>query len=267
MIKQYRIEDGSNFKLSDFDPNETGDFKDKKDAEEATKDDLEKLRDYQEKFYVDRRFALLVVLQAMDTAGKDSTIDHVFSGINPTGCTVHSFKKPNETDLSHDFLWRVHQNTPPKGMIHIFNRSHYEEVLIVRVHDLVPKDVWKQRYGLINDFEKLLAAENTLIVKFFLHIDKDEQKKRLESRLEEKDKLWKFDVQDLKERERWDDYQEAYQDAIRKCSTPQAPWVVVPSNKKWYRNYVVARTLLKTFEKIDFKLPKPDFDPSKIVIH
>lgn len=263
---KYKITDGKNFRLKDFDPNDTGDFKDREAAEAATLKDLKRLRELQEKFYVDRRFSLLFVLQAMDTGGKDGTIDHVFSGVNPTGCHVTGFKRPNEEELSHDFLWRVHSAAPAKGMIGIFNRSHYEDVLVVRVHDYVPKKEWEKRYEQINAFEKLLADNGTIIIKFFLNIDKNEQKKRLQDRLDDKEKLWKFEPGDLKEREYWNDYQEAYQDAIAKCSTPYAPWYVVPANKKWYRNYVVAHALVKALENIDYKLPKPNFVPSAMVV-
>ncbi len=263
---KYRIEDGKGFKLKDFDPNDTGDFKSKEEAEAITRHDLKRLRELQEKFYVDKRFALLVVLQAMDTGGKDGTIDHVFSGINPTGCNVIGFKRPNDEELAHDYLWRVHKVTPAKGMIGIFNRSHYEDVLVVRVHNFVPKATWEKRYDQINNFEELLSDEGTHVVKFFLHISKDEQRERLQARLDDKEKLWKFEPGDIKERQYWDDYQAAYQDAIRKCSTPHAPWYVVPANKKWYRNYLVAHALVKTLERIDFQLPKPNFNPSEMVV-
>ena len=263
---KYRIDDGKGFRLNDFNPDDTGDFKDREAAEAATFQDLKRLRELQEKFYVDRRFSMLVVLQAMDTGGKDGTIDHVFSGVNPTGCHVTGFKRPNDEELSHDFLWRIHKATPAKGMIGIFNRSHYEDVLVVRVHDYVSRKIWEKRYEQINEFENMLAENGTVIVKFFLHIGKDEQKRRLQDRLDDKEKLWKFEPGDLKEREYWTDYQEAYQDAIKKCSTPHAPWYVVPANKKWYRNYVVAHALVKALEHIDYKLPKPNFVPSAMIV-
>ena len=262
----YRIDDGKGFKLKSFDPDDTGEFKSREDAEDAVKHDLKKLRELQEKFYVDRRFALLVVIQAMDTGGKDGTIDHVFSGVNPTGCHVTSFKNPSEEELSHDYLWRVHKAAPQKGMFGIFNRSHYEDLLVVRVHDLAPKSVWEKRFEHINQFEKMLTDEGTLIVKFFLHISKDEQKKRLEARLEDREKLWKFNPGDLKDRELWSEYQEAYEDVIRKCGTPHAPWYVVPANKKWYRNYIVAHVLTKVLGELSYKLPKSHLVPSEIVV-
>ncbi len=266
MTREYRVESGKGFKLSDFDPDDTGDFKDHDDAEDIMKRDLDKLWSLQEKLYIDKRFSLLVVLQAMDTGGKDGTVKHVFTGANPLGCQVTAFKKPTPDELAHDYLWRIHRATPAYGTIGIFNRSHYEDVLVVRVHELVSKDEWIERYEQINNFEKMLTQENTIVVKFFLHISKDEQKKRLQERIDVKAKNWKFDPNDLKEREHWDDYMEAYEDAIKKCSSERAPWYVVPANKKWYRNLIVANVLVKTLEKIDFKLPDLTYDPDKIKI-
>ncbi len=260
MSQRHRIEDGSKFKLSQTDPGDTGKFTSREEAEAKLKSDIEKLRLLHEKLYVDKRFSMLVVLQAMDTGGKDGTIKHVFSGVNPQGCRVTSFKKPNEEDLSHDFLWRISKALPERGTVGIFNRSHYEDVLVVRVHDLVEKSVWKKRYEAINNFEERLANEGTVIVKFFLNISKDEQLERIKFRIEDPEKRWKFTDADLKERKFWSDYQEAYEDAIQKCSTPWAPWYVVPANKKWYRNYVVANALVQTLEKLDLKMPKAKFD-------
>jgi PPK2 family polyphosphate:nucleotide phosphotransferase len=261
--QRHRIEDGKHFSLSDVDPDDTGKFS-KEEADAKTQADILLLRDLHEKLYVDRRYSLLVVLQGMDTGGKDGTIKHVFTGVNPQGCQVTSFKKPSEEELSHDFLWRISKALPPRGNFGIFNRSHYEDVLIVRVHKLVDKDAWKRRYDAINAFEKRLADEGTLILKFFLYISKDEQKKRILARIEDTKKQWKFTPDDIQERKHWDHYIEAYEDAIRKCSTPHAPWYVVPANKKWYRNYVVANALVKTLEKLDLKLPKPKVDFSKL---
>ena len=266
MIKEYRIEDGSKFRLKDFDPDDSSEVTGRVQAEADTAKDLKALFELQEKFYVDKRRALLIVLQAMDTAGKDGTVDHVFSGINPSGCKVTSFKRPTEAELAQDFLWRVHQEVPAKGQFGIFNRSHYEDVLVVRVHDLVPKPVWMKRYEHIANFERMLADSGTVIVKFFLHISKDEQRARLQERLDNKEKLWKFDPGDLKERESWDQYMEAYEDVIRKTSAPHAPWYVIPANKKWYRNLLVARVLLRTLEKLDYKLPKLSFVPSEMKV-
>jgi len=194
----------------------------------------------------------------MDTGGKDGTISHVFEGVNPQGCQVWPFKVPTPEELDHDFLWRHHTKTPGRGMMTIFNRSHYENVLVVRVHQLIPEQIWKARYDQINDFEQLLAANNTTILKFYLHISKDEQKRRLESRLQNPDKRWKFAIGDLKERELWDDYMKAYEDAINKCSTNYAPWYVLPANKKWYRNLVVARTIADTLESMNPQFPQPE---------
>ena len=220
MSKRHRIEDGRGFKLRDVDPDHVGSFKTREEAEKATEADLARLAELQERLYIDNRRAVLVVIQAIDTGGKDGTIKHVFRGVNPTGCNVTSFKKPTPDELDHDFLWRINRALPARGDIGIFNRSHYEDVLIVRVHDLVPKSVWKARYDHIARFEKLLADEGTVIVKFFLVIDKDEQKQRLEERLADPKKVWKFDPNDLREREKWDDYQDAYEDMIKKCNAP-----------------------------------------------
>jgi PPK2 family polyphosphate:nucleotide phosphotransferase len=266
MSDKHRVEDGSSFKLSNYDPDDTGDFKSRDEAEEATRKDIETLQTLSNEFYVDNRRSLLIVMQAIDTGGKDGTIKHVFSGINPVGCQVTSFKSPTPEELEHHFLWRISKALPPRGNFGIFNRSHYEDVLIVRVHDLVPKNVWKLRYDHINDFERLLTEEGTMVIKFFLYISKDEQKKRLKERLDNPEKHWKFDVADLEERKLWDDYIEAYQAMIQKCSAPWAPWYVVPANKKWYRNYVVANALVKTLSKLDMKWPKAKFDPKKIEI-
>jgi PPK2 family polyphosphate:nucleotide phosphotransferase len=202
----------------------------------------------------------------MDTGGKDGTIKGVFQGVNPQGCQVWSFKAPSNEEAAHDFLWRYHQKAPPKGMIHIFNRSHYEDVLIVRVKDLVPEPVWRPRYEAINQFEYALTSDGVTVLKFFLHISRDEQKRRLESRLADPDKRWKFSSNDLKERAYWDDYQAAFEDAVNECSTDYAPWYVVPANKKWYRNLVVARTIADTLEAMNPKFPAAEKGLDKIDI-
>ncbi len=266
MSRKHRIENGKEFRLSEVDPDDTGRFKKKEDAEAATEADILRLRALHERFYVDNRRSLLIVLQAIDTGGKDGTIKKIFSGINPVGCQVTSFKAPSAEERDHDFLWRISKALPVRGNYGIFNRSHYEDVLVVRVHNLVPRDVWSRRYDLINDFERLLSVENTIILKFFLYISKGEQKKRLQARLDDPEKTWKFDPKDLEERKYWDDYIEAYEEVIRRCSAPQAPWYVVPANKKWYRNYVVANALVDTLSELDLKVPKPDFDPQKVKI-
>ncbi len=193
--------------------------------------------------------SLLMILQGMDTSGKDGTIRHVFSHVNPQGCNVHSFKEPTQEELLHDFLWRVHKVTPARGVMGIFNRSHYEDVLVVRVHNLVPEKVWRHRYDQINHFEKLLADSNTIILKFFLHISKEEQEQRLLARERDKDKAWKIAASDWAERKYWDAYQQAYEDALSKCSTAYAPWYIVPANHKWYRNIAIAHTLVHTMRQ------------------
>ena len=216
---------------------------------------------------MDRRFAALIVLQGMDTSGKDGTIKHVFTGINPQGCQVTSFKQPSKEELAHDFLWRIEKALPERGDLGIFNRSQYEDVVVVRVHELVPKKVWSRRYQAINDFERRLADEGTAILKFFLYIGKDEQKERIRARVSDPKRRWKFTQADIDERRYWKDYQRAYEDAIRECSTPHAPWYVVPSNHKWYRNYVVANAIVKTLSKLGLKLPRTDGDPNLPIFH
>lgn len=253
----YRVSNGKKFKLDRCATNDTGDFKDKEDAEPASRKNLARLHDLQEVLYAQGKHAVLIVLQAMDAGGKDGAIDHVFSGINPQGCSVTSFKRPTDRELSHDFLWRIHASAPARGMIGIFNRSHYESVLVERVRKIVPKDVWSPRYDHINNFEKLLADEGTTIIKFFLHISRDEQKERLEARLSDPHKNWKFDPGDLEERERWDDYQEAFEDLLRRTSTDWAPWYVVPADKKWFRNWVLSETIVNTLDALDMAFPPP----------
>jgi PPK2 family polyphosphate:nucleotide phosphotransferase len=220
----------------------------------------------QEMMYAQSKHSLLVILQAMDTGGKDSTIRSVFGGVDPQGCHVVNFKAPNDAELSRDFLWRVHPHVPARGYITVFNRSHYEDVLIARVKGLVDDDRWKRRYEHINAFEKMLSDEGTMILKFYLHIGRDYQKDRLIQRLERPEKRWKFDPSDLTERTRWGDYQRAYEDVFRKCSTEWAPWYVVPSERRWYRDLVIARILVSSLRSLDIRYPEPTFDPSKIVI-
>ena len=224
-------------------------------------DDLrDQLRELQGRLYAERERAMLVVLQAMDAGGKDGTIKHVFKGVNPQGTTVTSFKQPTEDELDHDFLWRVHKVTPAKGEIGIFNRSHYEDVLVVRIHDLVPEPVWQARFDTINHFEAGLAHEGTRIVKIFLHISKDEQARRLRRRLERPDKRWKLQMSDVEERRYWHDYQRAYEHAITTTSTEVAPWYVVPGDHKWFRNWAVLRILVATLEDLDPQVPEPSED-------
>jgi PPK2 family polyphosphate:nucleotide phosphotransferase len=227
---RYRVEPGQPLRLAEVDPDESEQYRRKKDVADELKQHRARISDLQARLYGEQQRALLIVLQAMDTGGKDGTIKGVFAGVNPQGCQVWSFKAPSNEEASHDFLWRYHQKAPPKGMIHIFNRSHYEDVLIVRVKDLVPEPVWRPRYEAINQFEYALTSDGVTVLKFFLHISKDEQKQRLESRLADPDKRWKFSSNDLKERAYWDDYQAAFQDAVNECSTPYAPWYLIPTN-------------------------------------
>jgi PPK2 family polyphosphate:nucleotide phosphotransferase len=209
---------------------------------------------------------MLVVLQAIDGGGKDSTIRRVFSAFNPQGCTVTAFKAPTAEELGHDFLWRIHQHTPRHGEVAVFNRSHYEDVLVVRVENLVPEAVWSRRYAQINDFEAALAAGGTRVVKLFLHISRDEQKLRFQDRLQERSKQWKFDPADLDKRARWDDYRLAFEAAISRCSTEGAPWYVIPADRKWFRDFAVSQVLRQELERLPLRWPKPEFDPKTIRI-
>ena len=227
---RFRVEPGTRMRLADVDPDESEHYQRKKDVNDELKRHRDRISDLQAKLYGEQKRSLLIVLQAMDTGGKDGTIKGVFQGVNPQGCQVWSFKAPSNEEAAHDFLWRYHQKAPSKGMIHIFNRSHYEDVLIVRVKDLVPESVWRPRYEAINQFEYALTSDGVTVLKFFLHISRDEQKRRLESRLADPDKRWKFSSNDLKERAYWDDYQAAFEDAVNECSTGYAPWYVVPTN-------------------------------------
>jgi len=256
---------GSKIHLKDYDPDFRGDY-DKAAAVAETAKLQEKIEKLQERLYAESKQALLIVLQAMDAGGKDGTIRKVFEGINPQGVRVTSFKVPSPEELAHDFLWRVHQHAPPKGYIGIFNRSHYEQVLVVRVNELEPKEIWKKHYDQINHFEQLLADTGTRVVKFFLHISKDEQKKRLEERLKNPEKHWKFSMGDLPVRERWDEYIKAYEDALSRCNTDYAPWQIVPANYKWYRDLVVTKTIFQMLEDMNPAYPPPEPDLDKVVI-
>ncbi len=225
-----------------------------------------RMRELQELLFADRRHALLVVLQAMDAAGKDSTVGQVFGPLNPQGCRVEGFKAPSARELSHDYLWRVHRATPARGSIAIFNRSHYEDVLVVRVHGLVPEDRWRRRYRQINEFERTLAEEGTAILKFYLHVSAEYQRDRFERRLARPDKQWKFNPGDLVERARWADYRAAYEEALERCSTDWAPWYVIPAERRWYRNLVIARTVVRRLEAMRLRTPPLDFDPGAVAI-
>ncbi len=266
-MKRYRVKPGAKVDLDRWDPADTAAFKgDKKDSQKRLEKLGGQLHELQEVLYAEGRRRLLVVFQGMDTAGKDGAISHVFANVNPQGVSVVSFKVPTPQELAHDFLWRVHPHVPAAGQIAIFNRSHYEDVLVVRVHSLVPPAVWTKRYGQINDFERLLADSGTTILKFFLHISPDEQKRRLQARLDDPTKRWKFNKGDLGERKRWGQYQRAYEDAIGKTSTAWAPWHVVPSDRKWYRNLVVAETLVAALRKLKMRYPPEEEGLDKILI-
>jgi PPK2 family polyphosphate:nucleotide phosphotransferase len=260
------IKPGIKVSLKKYDPDDTGPSTSAEEAEEALQKQLDELSRLQNLLYAESRRALLIVLQGMDTSGKDGTIRHVMAGLSPQGVQVKSFKVPTEEELAHDFLWRVHKEVPRHGFIGIFNRSHYEDVLVVRVHELVPRKVWKSRYEQINQFEKLLVKNNVLILKFFLHISKTEQKSRLKQRLADPTRYWKFSTQDLKERECWPAYRRAYEDVLTRCSTQWAPWHLVPANQKWYRNLVVAEVIVQTLRELDMQYPPPRVDLSKVKI-
>jgi PPK2 family polyphosphate:nucleotide phosphotransferase len=254
-IGKLRVEPGTRFKLSKFAPDDTYGVS-KSEAANAHSTHVEKLAALHDVLYAEHKRAILIVLQGMDAAGKDGTIKHVMSGVNPQGCSVTSFKQPSPVELDHDFLWRIHWAVPPKGGIGIFNRSHYEDVLVARVHGLVPSAVWKKRYSQINDFEKILTENNVCILKFFLHMSGKEQRKRFDERLADPRKNWKASAADFKEREYWDEYQEAYEDAVGKCGTKNAPWYVIPSDHKWFRNFAVADVIVRTLESFKMQYPK-----------
>ena len=243
-------------------PEYTGAYQEKGETKKPLKKLHKRMLKLQELLYAESQHALLIILQGMDTCGKDGTIRKVMAGINVQGCDVVSFKVPSADEVSRDFLWRAHKAVPQKGKIGIFNRSHYEDVLVVRVHDLVPKSVWQQRYQQINDFEKMLVENGTVVLKFFLHISKDEQKERLESRINDPSKHWKITEADIRERAYWDDYMQAYEAVLQKCSTDWAPWYIIPANKKWYRNLVITERIVETLEGLDMKFPKPASDVS-----
>jgi len=266
MASPFLATPGKRVRLARTDPDHAAGLRDKDEAKTRLDADLERLRRLQRLLYADGGRALLVVLQAIDTGGKDGTIRHVMSGLNPAGCVVTSFKAPTSEELSHDYLWRIHRAVPAKGMIGVFNRSHYEDVLVVRVHDLVPRKVWKARYRQINEFERTLTENGVTILKFFLHISKDEQARRLRDRIRDTSKNWKFSEADLAERKLWNRYRAAFEDAIHECSTPWAPWYVVPANKKWARDRIVARIMVECLEGMRLRWPKPKADLSRIVI-
>jgi PPK2 family polyphosphate:nucleotide phosphotransferase len=269
LAKAYRIEDGRHFRLKDFDPGDTGEFRSKEDAQDALEAGVAQLRDLQDKLYAQERWAVLLILQGMDAAGKDSVIKHVMSGVNPQGCQVHGFKGPSEEELNHDYLWRTNRRLPARGQIGIFNRSYYEEVLVVRVHkDLlqnekippsrISKNIWEERFEDVAGFERYLTHNGIVVRKFFLNLSKVEQKKRFLERLEEPEKNWKFSAADIHERAYWDDYMDAYEDMVRQTATAEAPWYVVPADNKWYTRVVVAAAVVHTLEKLRLTYPKVD---------
>jgi PPK2 family polyphosphate:nucleotide phosphotransferase len=257
---RYRVEPGEPFALADHDPADTGPYTDPDEARAELSGLVDRIADLQARLYAEEKQSLLVVLQGIDAAGKDSTVAHVFRETNPQGCRVYSFKEPSNEEAAHDFLWRYHLHTPAVGMIHVFNRSHYEDVLVVRVKGLVPEQRWRSRYDSINDFERMLAREGTTILKFFLHISKDAQLDRFRERLEREDKHYKFSANDVRERRNWDAYQEAYEQALCLTSTPWAPWHVIPADHKWFRNLVVARMVAGTLQALDPRWPEPEED-------
>ena len=242
-VKRFRVAPGSKVKLKDVDPGFKDHHKGHKEAAEEMEQHQKKLRELQELLYADGQCSLLICLQGMDTGGKDGTINHILGAMNPQGCRVVGFRQPSAEELAHDFLWRIHQATPPRGKVAIFNRSHYEDVLVARVDKLVPKDVWKSRFEQINDFERLLIANGTIVLKFFLYISKDQQRERLMARENDREKAWKLSRTDWVTFDKYDAYIDAYEDVLEKCSPPEAPWYIVPANHKWYRNLAVAHTI------------------------
>ena len=272
-MKEYRVKPDGQLNLDTCDPDDTGGYKKtdqgKEKAKAITVQFIGRLEELQERLYANGNRAVLIVLQGMDTSGKDGTIKSVMSGVNPQGCKVVSFKTPSSEELDHDFLWRVHQKAPSKGQIGIFNRSHYEDVLITRVHGWVSDKVVKQRFNQIKEFEELLHESGTTILKFFLHISKDEQKERLEERVRDPEKRWKFNEGDLEERKLWKNYMDAFEDVMAATSTDYAPWYIVPANRKWYRNLVVADRVVDALEDMKLKTPPApagvNFDTLKIV--
>ncbi len=265
------IRPGSSVELSKLSPRSTPGLDGTKDenkerAEKETTKNVSRMAELQEKLYAENSRALLVVLQGMDTSGKDGVVRHVFSGLNPQGCHVTSFKKPSEAEADRDFLWRIHAAVPAKGEIGVFNRAHYEDVLVVRVHNYVPEKVWKKRYEMINEFERYVRENGVRVVKFMLHISKEEQAERLRARIEEPSKRWKFSMQDLEERKLWAEYVRAYEDLLSKCSTAWAPWHVIPADRKWYRDWAISTVLREVMEEMDPKPPKLTFDPKTVEV-
>lgn len=266
LTERLRVKPGRTIALSDYRADSTPGCKQKEDVDKIFEETTSRLAELQYLLYAENKRSLLIVLQAMDTGGKDGTIRHVLTRLNPAGCDVKAFKAPTAPELGHDYLWRIHQAVPPKGEIGIFNRSHYEDVIAVRVHQLTPRSVWEKRFEQINLFEHFLVENDVTIIKIFLHISKGEQKERLEERIKDPEKHWKLTPADLAERKYWRQYQRAYEAALSRCSTRWAPWFIIPSDKKWYRNHAVSQIMLETLESMKMKFPKPTFDPSKIKV-
>ncbi len=265
LVNKFVASPDTQIKLSEWDPDFTGEI-DKDYAEDKLKNGLVKqMSDLQYKLFADKSQAILIILQGLDASGKDSTIRHVMNAFSPQSCKVYSFKKPNDEEVSHDYLWRIHNVTPAKGEITIFNRSHYEDILTVRVHNLISEEALSKRYNQINDFEKYLFENNIKIIKLFLHISKDEQKKRLEERIKDPLKQWKFSESDIIERRSWDQYIIAYEEMLSKCSTNHAPWYIIPVNHKWFRNFIVTQIIINTLDNMELKFPKPKIDLFKIL--
>ena len=267
LSEPYRIDHGKDFRLKDFDPASTGHFRSKEQAQGLLEQGISEMREQQDKLFAQRNWAVLIVLQAMDAAGKDGLVKHVMAGVNPQGCQVYSFKQPSEEELNHDFMWRSNTKLPARGQIGIFNRSYYEEVLIVRVHpeilkkeripeELLGKDLWKKRFEDIENVENYLTHNGVVIRKFFLHLSKKEQKRRFLERLENSEKNWKYSAADVREREYWDDYMNAYEEMIAATSTKNAPWFVVPADNKWYTRLVVAAAIVETLKDLKLEYPK-----------
>ena len=261
---EFHIKTGSKVNLGKIDPGYHDDYESEEAVSEELKKYSQRLTELQALLYAENKHAMLIVLQAMDGGGKDGTIHHVMAAMNPQGCSVVGFKVPTAEELAHDYLWRIHKMTPAKGHITVFNRSHYEDVLVVRVHGLVSEEIWSKRYNEINEFERELANSGTTIVKFFLHIDKEEQLKRFRDRLDEPDKQWKISDSDYTEREYWDEYQRAYMAVLSKCSFNYAPWYVIPANHKWFRDLAVSQILVETLEGLKMKYPEPSVDLAAI---
>ena len=261
---EYRVELGKKIDLESIDAAAKPKDLDRKQAEREFSSLTKKLRDLQHLMYAEGKRSLLIVLQGRDAAGKDGTIRQVFGPMNPQGCRVTSFKVPSKEEMAHDFLWRCHKVAPRRGQVAIFNRSHYEDVLVVRVHDLVPKSVWSRRFDHINAFERLLSDNGTMILKFYLHIDREEQLERFGKRIDNPKKNWKISDADYSERPRWDSYTEAFEEALSKCSTEHAPWFVIPANRKWFRNLVIAEIVADAMERLQMRFPAPSVDMDEI---